>query len=83
MAVAEYERPNGESCCAQVQPFRGRDYFSFRVWYENSTTGEKKPGKNGINLPMEEADDFLRLVVETFGRERVAEALSHSSTLKE
>lgn len=37
--------------------FKGKDYVSIRKWYESD--GEKKPGKNGINMPLNEWNIFI------------------------
>ncbi|MBO7516930.1 MAG: transcriptional coactivator p15/PC4 family protein [Spirochaetia bacterium] len=39
------------------QEFKGKSYVSVRKWYQDN--GEWKPGKQGINLKMEEWDEFL------------------------
>ncbi|MBP5693122.1 MAG: transcriptional coactivator p15/PC4 family protein [Bacteroidales bacterium] len=39
------------------QEFKGKSYVSIRKWYQDN--GEWKPGKQGINLKMEEWDEFL------------------------
>jgi hypothetical protein len=63
--IIEYERARGERLRADIRDYKGREYFSFRVWWQDPA-GEMKPGKNGLNLPMDEQDDFLRCVVATF-----------------
>jgi hypothetical protein len=37
--------------------FRGKDYVSIRKWYDDN--GTAKPGKNGINMTMEEWELFV------------------------
>ena len=39
------------------QEFKGKSYVSIRKWYQDN--GECRPGKQGINLKMEEWDQFL------------------------
>ena len=39
------------------QDFKGKSYMSIRKWYQDN--GEWKPGKQGINLKMEEWEEFL------------------------
>lgn len=36
--------------------FRGKDYVSIRKWYDDN--GTLKPGKNGINMSVEEWEKF-------------------------
>lgn len=65
--AGSYQRPNkeGEVVRAEFSMFKDREYFSIRSWYQDSQ-GVLKPGRNGINLPVEEKDAFLRLVVALF-----------------
>jgi len=37
--------------------FKGKDYVSIRKWYDDN--GTMKPGKNGINMPIEEWNTFV------------------------
>lgn len=62
--VSKYERARGEEVQARIEPYRGRDYFSIRCWYPEKD--EMKAARNGINLPVDEAPEFLRLVVALF-----------------
>ena len=39
------------------QEFKGKAYVSIRKWYQDN--GEWKPGKQGINMKMEEWEEFL------------------------
>lgn len=64
--IAKYERTGGEEIQASINDFKGRPYFSLRTWYQKDGTGEMLPGRNGINLPVDEAPDFLKLVVALF-----------------
>lgn len=41
----------------QKTEYKGKEYLSIRRWYEKD--GEKRPGKQGINLKQEE---FVELV---------------------
>jgi hypothetical protein len=63
---AKYERTGGDEVQARVEPYKGRDYFSIRQWYVDSKDQQLKPGRNGFNLPVDEAPEFLRLVVALF-----------------
>lgn len=64
--VAQYERAREEICKAEFSVFKDRQYFSIRCWYMDEKTQEHKPGRNGINLPVEEKEDFLGLIVALF-----------------
>lgn len=65
--ISKYDRAGGEEAQARIEPYKGRDYFSIRCWYVDSKDGNQlKAGRNGINLPMDEAPEFLRLVVALF-----------------
>lgn len=61
--VAKYDRGEQE-VRAEFSIFKDRQYFSIRTWYDDK--GEMKPARNGINLPVDETDEFLRLVVALF-----------------
>jgi hypothetical protein len=63
--VASFERARGEECKAEFSEFKDRAMFSIRCWYRDDQDN-LKPGRNGINLPVEEKDDFLRLVLALF-----------------
>jgi hypothetical protein len=65
--ISKYDRAGGEEAQARIEPYKGRDYFSIRCWYVDSKDGNQlKPGRNGLNLPVDEAPEFLRLVVALF-----------------
>lgn len=64
--IRYYDRTGGEQVQARLDPYKGREYFSIRTWYMDQSTGELKPARNGINLPVDEKSDFLRLVVALF-----------------
>lgn len=55
---------NGEVIRAQLSTFKGQEYFSVRVWFQDETSKELRPGKNGVNLPRSEFAEFERAVVE-------------------
>lgn len=59
-----YDREDRESqqVRAQVSEFKGQKYFSLRSWYPAEPSGEYKPGKNGINLPVDEYPKFRELI---------------------
>ncbi len=48
----------GKDIRVMSQDFKGKKYVSIRRWYDDES-GEKKPGKQGINLKQEEWDEFL------------------------
>lgn len=50
---------DGEEIRADITEFKGKKYLSVRVYYLDTRDGEMKPGKNGINLPLEEAGLFI------------------------
>lgn len=65
--AGSYPRPekDGEEVRAEFSMFRDRQYFSIRGWYK--ADGDTfKPGRNGINLPVEEKTQFLKLVAALF-----------------
>lgn len=64
--VAKYDRTGGEEVQARMEPYKGREYFSIRQWYFDQPSGELRPGRNGFNLPVDEATEFLRLVIALF-----------------
>lgn len=77
---AHYLRKDGEEkLSGTLSKFKGREYFSFRTWYRTEGgeggSDEWKPGKNGLNLPMDEAEEFLGVVIETFGLEKMNEIM--------
>lgn len=39
-----------------LSEYRGKTYFGVRIWY--SADGEMRPGKQGINIPVERIADF-------------------------
>lgn len=55
---------NGEVIRCGLSVFKGQEYFSVRVWFHDETSGELRPGKNGLNLPRGEFPEFERCVVE-------------------
>jgi hypothetical protein len=63
--VASFERAREEQCRAEFSMWKDRPYFSIRCWFKNDKQ-EMQPGKNGINLPVEEKKDFLKLVAALF-----------------
>ncbi|MCQ2604728.1 MAG: transcriptional coactivator p15/PC4 family protein [Spirochaetia bacterium] len=47
----------GKDIKVQAQEFKGKTYIAIRRWYEED--GVEKPGKQGINLKVEEWQEFL------------------------
>lgn len=81
--LGSYLRKDGEEkLIGGVSKYKGRDYFSFRCWYkgDNDTWA---PGKNGVNLSMDEADNFLGVVIQTFGIAKVKEILDQFEDVPE
>jgi hypothetical protein len=64
--IAKYERTGGDEVQARLEPYKNREYFSIRQWYLDDKDKQLKPGRNGFNLPVDEAPEFLRLVVALF-----------------
>jgi hypothetical protein len=82
-----FQRSDHEEVRAAESTFKNTEYFSFRVWYKEEPNvgkldapAEWRPSRNGINLRVDEGDDFLRLIVRLFGRDRIAEALDKELT---
>ena len=44
----------GEVMRASTSEYKGKTYLSIRVYYTDAQTGQLLPGKNGINVPLEE-----------------------------
>jgi hypothetical protein len=63
--IEAYDRDGSEpqQVRAITNEYRRRKYFSFRAWYLPPEGGEDyAPGKNGINLPVDEYHEFRKLV---------------------
>jgi hypothetical protein len=50
-----------------VNRFKGNEYFAVRVWFMGQG-GKWFPGKNGINVPMEHAGEFVTMIDKSFTR---------------
>ena len=63
--LAAYDRDGSErqQVRAQITTFKGRKYFSLRAWYWSEDDQDYKPSKNGINLPIDEYEEFSELLV--------------------
>ena len=63
MAMQEEHFSLGENsnCMVTVTPFMGKIKVHIRQFYVNEE-GEKKPGKNGITLEIEEFDKLVELI---------------------
>lgn len=57
--VWSVSRPNGEQLQARISEFKGVQYLSIRSYYQDRVTEEFKPGKNGINIPIDEAESLF------------------------
>jgi hypothetical protein len=65
--ISKYERAAGNEMQARIEPYKGREYFSIRQWYPSEKDGGTMlPTRNGLNLPLDEKPEFLRLVVALF-----------------
>jgi transcriptional coactivator p15 (PC4) len=59
------ERARGEEVRFVTSIYKGRLYFSARVWYDPMDgSGKKLPTKSGINLPADVFPEFERGVLE-------------------
>jgi hypothetical protein len=72
--VGEYTRANKDKLRATIGQFQGRPMFSIRHWWMCYLTKSPKgrgqphwrPGRNGISLSFDEAEEFCKLVVALF-----------------
>lgn len=48
----------GEDIRVEVSEFRGKKYVMIRRFYQDAS-GEMRPGRQGINMKMEEWEDFV------------------------
>lgn len=76
VVVGVVDRPNGEQLQARLSDYKGQTYLSIRTYYEDRNSGERKPGRNGINIPISEAQGFFDLVQELRITEAVQGALA-------
>ena len=44
-----------------VNDFKGKQYLALRIWYTDDS-GTMRPGKQGINVPMDRADEFFEVI---------------------
>ena len=58
--VKTFTLPNGDQLRATVQEFKGKTYVAVRVWY--AAGNAFAPGKNGINLPVDQAEKLFECV---------------------
>ncbi|KKM83679.1 hypothetical protein LCGC14_1306910 [marine sediment metagenome] len=57
IVIKDIERDTGALRLSH-DSFKGREYCSLRVWYEDKDSGELKPGK-GANFNYEEIDEII------------------------
>lgn len=48
------------------QQWQGKNQAVIRYLYEDRQTGEKLPGKNGINIPEEDLLDAIQLLLDIY-----------------
>lgn len=62
--IEAYDRDTSEpqQVRASVSEFKGQKYFSIRGWFLDEKAGDYRPGKNGVNLPVDEYWRFRDLV---------------------
>ena len=62
--IEAYDRDTSEpqQVRASVSDFKGQKYFSIRGWFLDDKLGDYRPGKNGVNLPVDEYPKFRQLV---------------------
>jgi len=51
-----------------TEEYKGRTYFCVRYLYESRTEGGWKPSTNGINVPVEDAEQFLQVALEAYNK---------------
>jgi len=52
-----------------VQEYKGREYFCVRYMYEDrGSDGAMKPSTNGINVPVEDAEEFLLRAIAAYSK---------------
>lgn len=50
--VKSWPKGTGEEIRVSLDTYKGKPIISVRTWYTDDEAGEKRPGKNGINLPV-------------------------------
>lgn len=66
--LGEFQKSDTDYVQARESEFKGRQYFSFRVWFrpEGGEKDKRLPSKNGINLDFDHREAFCRLVAKVF-----------------
>ncbi len=54
----------GANKMLRVKQFKGKTYIDIREFYEDKDTGEKKPGKRGIMLNVEQWDKITQSIAQ-------------------
>lgn len=63
--LADYGKENEELRIA-INEFKGKKYLSIRVWFLSLDDNQWHPGKNGINIEIERAEEILTLAKKGF-----------------
>lgn len=61
--LANLDQPmnkQGEVMRAGISDYKGKQYASVRVHYTDSTSGNLLPGKNGINVALDEVPKLIK-----------------------
>lgn len=57
------QRSNGEQLTTTISTYKGKPYAGIRSYYQDRTSGEFAPGKNGISVAPEEIPLLLEGVL--------------------
>lgn len=42
-----------------INEYKDKKYFALRIWYFDAASNQYRPGKQGINVPLDRADEFF------------------------
>jgi len=62
--VSTFERDRRRSVLASITEYRGEKRFDVRLWFRDEETGELRPTKQGISLPVGFFEKFRALVLD-------------------
>lgn len=57
-----------EELRVSVNTFKGTQYFAIRIWFLGRDGKQFFPGKSGINVPMDKAEEFVTMVDKGYTR---------------
>jgi hypothetical protein len=57
--VAKFAKNATEEVRISLDEFKGKKLVNIRVWYTNSETGQKAPGKQGIALSVDKFEALM------------------------